>query len=323
MRKNMKAEQIRTIAIIGAGIMGQGIAQNFAQAGLNANIVDIDNTQLEDCRKQIKVNLKLFKEFGLLKEEIPCIESRISFFLMSDLKKKAGESDFILEAIPEKLELKKSLFQQLDSYNSTAILASNTSSFTMASLSEGCRRPERIIGVHYFNPAHIMPLVELHFSPDASQETIENTQALMIKIGKKPVLVKKEVPGFIVNRIQSAMGREILHLLSEGVATPEDMDIASKASYGFRYACIGCVEALDMIGLDTLLIVNKNLFKQIESGTDVPAVLTDLVNKGELGVKTGQGFYDYHGKSKEAVLEEQNRRLLQQLALFNKMESRL
>jgi 3-hydroxyacyl-CoA dehydrogenase len=121
----VKAEKIRNVAIIGAGIMGQGIAQNFSQTGLNVKVVDIDKAKLDDCRAQIKVNLKLFQEFSLLKEDIKQIESRIGYFLMSDLKKIAQNSDFILEAIPEKLELKKQLFNQLDSYTPTAVLASN------------------------------------------------------------------------------------------------------------------------------------------------------------------------------------------------------
>lgn len=317
----MDAEKIRTVVVVGGGIMGQGIAQNFAQVGIRVQIVDINKTILNDCRNQININLRLFKEFNLLREDIGQIESRIDYFLTDELTDISKHASFILEAIPEVLELKKKLFHQLDSCPEDIILASNTSSFTIDSLSEGCRTASRIIGVHYFNPAHIMPLVEIHCGSGTSPAVISATKSLIIRVGKKPILVRKEVPGFIVNRIQTAMGREILHLLKEGVASIDDIDTASKASYGFRYANIGSIEAIDMIGTDTVLTVSKFLYKYLDSSIDEPALLADMVKRGELGVKSGKGFYNYTGKSRSAILEEQNRKLLRQLDLFNEMES--
>lgn len=314
----MGTENIRAVVVIGGGTMGQGIAQSFAQAGLSVSVVDVDKDKLDECLAQVDANLKLFQEFSLLREDIPSIESRIHPVLIKDLNEALKSCDFVVEAIPEVLELKKQLFAQLDSCPEDVILSSNTSSFTISTLAEGLRTAGRVIGVHYFNPAHIMPLVEIHYSPKTRDEVITTTKALMTKVGKKPILVRKEIPGFIVNRIQAAMGREIMYLIDKGVATPEDIDIAAKASYGFRHACIGNIEANDMIGLDILVAVGRQLFKSLDNSTEPPSFMYDKVKRGELGVKSGKGFYDYKGKSRAQILDEQNRKLLPQLALFNK-----
>lgn len=314
----MEAENIRAVVVIGGGIMGQGIAQNFAQAGLSVSVIDVDQGKLDDCLAQVDANLRLFQEFGLLQEDIPSIKSRIHPVLSKDLDEAVKDGDFVVEAIPEVLALKKQLFAQLDSCREDIILSSNTSSFTISALAEGCRTAGRIIGVHYFNPAHIMPLVEIHYGPQTRDEVISTTKALMTRVGKKPILVRKEKPGFVVNRLQAALGREVMHLISEGVATPEDIDLAAKAMYGFRWACIGPVEGFDMIGLDTLLAVGEGLFPTLDNSDRQPQYLYDMVSRGELGIKSGKGFYDYTGRSRAEVLDELNRRLLPQLALFTR-----
>ena len=181
------------------------------------------------------------------------------------------------------------------------------------------RTPERVIGVHYFNPAHIMPLVEIHCGPQTTQETIAATQALIEKTGKKSIQLKKFIPGFVVNRLQAALGREALYLVKEEVVSPEDIDIATKGSYGFRWSNIGVFEGYDMIGIDVLIRVG-GIFKLLDNSTDNPKFMYDKAEKGELGIKSGKGFYDYSGKSTAQVLDEKNRKLLRQLALFNSME---
>lgn len=316
----MEAENIRAVVVIGGGTMGQGIAQSFAQARLSVSVVDVDKGKLDGCLAQVDANLKLFQEFGLLQEDVPTIKSRIHPVLIKDLDEAIKSCDFVVEAIPEVLELKKQLFAQLDSCREDVILSSNTSSFTISALAEGCRTAGRIVGVHYFNPAHIMPLVEIHYGPKTRDEVISTTKALMTRVGKKPILVRKEIPAMVVNRLQGAIGREIMHLISEGVVTPEDIDIAAKAMYGFRWACIGTVEGFDMIGLDTLLAVGEGLFPNLDNSGRQPQYLYDMVNRGELGIKSGKGFYDYTGRSRAEVLDELNRRLLPQLVLFNRLQ---
>lgn len=316
----MEAENVKEVAVIGAGIMGEGIAQNFAQAGLSVRLVDIDKQCLDSCLAQIDANLKLFLEFGLLHEEPSSIKARIKPFLWQHLAEATRDCDFVVEAIPEKLQLKRDLFAQLDSLPHDTVLSSNTSSFTISAIAEGLRIPGRVVGLHYFNPAHIMPLVEIHRGQHTEDEVVEVARELMLRIGKKPILVRKEVPGFVINRIQAAMGRESNYLVYTGVVTPEDLDIAVKASYGFRLACIGPMESSDMMGLDTVLRASEQIYKVLNSATEPSPALIERVQRGELGVKSGKGWYDYTGKSRAQVMEERDRKLLQQLVLFNQIE---
>lgn len=316
----MKAKDVEKVVVVGAGTMGEGIAQNFAQVGLSVRVVARHKETLDRCLDQIEANLELFKEFGLLQEEPYSIKSRIEPFLAQHLAEATKDCDFVVESVPEILEVKKDLISRLDSLPQDVIIGSNTSSFTISSLSEGLHTSGRVIGLHYFNPAHIIPLVEIHRGQNTEDEVVEVTRGLMLSVGKKPVLVRKEVPGFIVNRITGAMQREVQYLIDEGIVTPEDLDTAIKASYGFRLACLGPMEAEDMIGLDTSARVSAQIFKVLSNATEPSPALIEKVNKGELGIKSGKGWYDYTGKSRAQIMEERNRKLLKQLVLFNAHE---
>ncbi|MDH4270203.1 MAG: 3-hydroxyacyl-CoA dehydrogenase NAD-binding domain-containing protein [Dehalococcoidia bacterium] len=311
-----KPSEIRQIVVIGAGNMGEGIVQSFAQAGKSVKVLARRRETLDKCLQQIDTNLKLFAEFQLLEEAPEVIKSRITYIPMAELSEAIRGCQFIVETIPEVLADKKELFGKLDKCDPDIVLASNTSSITITALTEDMRTAYRVVGTHYFNPAHIMPLVEIHRGKYTSDDVVQTTRDLMLQVGKKPILVKKEIPGFIVNRIQGAIFREISYLLDEGIATPEDIDMAAKAMYGFRLSCIGPMEADDMIGLDTSARVSANLFKTLSNRTEPSATLLDKVNRGELGIKTGNGWYNYRGKARTQVLDEINRRLLKQLVLF-------
>ncbi len=313
-------ENIKKVVVVGAGTMGEGIAQNFSQAGLSVQLIDLDQRILDRCLAQIEANLRLFLEFDLLHEEPSSIMSRIKPVLSRHLGQAIKDCDFVTEAIPEVLDLKRDLFAQLDSCRQDIILSSNTSSLTISAIAEGMRTPGRVIGLHYFNPAHIMPLVEIHRGQDTEDEVVEVARELMMRVGKKPVLVRKEIPGLIVNRLTGAMEREIDYLLDEGIVTPEDLDTAVKASYGFRLACLGPMEAEDMIGLDIAARASGNIFKVLSNKTEPSPLLLEKVDKGELGIKSGKGWYDYTGKTREEISDKINRRLLGQLALFNARE---
>jgi 3-hydroxyacyl-CoA dehydrogenase len=311
-----KPNEIRQIVVIGAGNMGEGIVQSFAQAGKSAKVLARRKETLDKCRQQIDTNLKLFAEFQLLEEAPEVIKSRITYIPIAELSEAIRGCQLIVETIPEVLADKKELFGKLDGCDPDVILASNTSSITITTLTEGMKTAYRVVGTHYFNPAHIMPLVEIHRGKYTSDKVVQTTRDLMLQVGKKPILVKKEIPGFIVNRIQGAIFREISYLLDEGIATPEDIDMAAKAMYGFRLSCIGPMEADDMIGLDTSARVSANLFKTLSNRTEPSATLLDKVKRGELGIKTGTGWYNYRGKTRTQVLDEINRRLLKQLVVF-------
>jgi len=316
----MKAGEIKTVAVIGAGTMGVGIAQSFAEAGMSVRMIDIDLQVLEQSLARVDANLRLFKEFNLLNESPSIILSRIELIPSKNMTEETTGCDFIVESVPEVMDIKRKIFGHLDPLPPEVIIASNTSSFTMDMLTENMKTPQRMVGLHYFNPAHIIPAVEIHMGKETAGDVVERTRALVIKTGKKPVIVQKTLPGFIINRLTGAMEREIDFLIDEGIVTPEDLDTAVKASYGFRLACIGPMAAEDMIGLDTAARVSGNIFRVLSNKTEPSPVLIDKVEKGELGIKSGKGWYDYAGQSQEEVTDKINRRLLKQLALFKSVE---
>ncbi len=317
----MSDREIRTVAVIGAGIMGIGIAQTFAEAGISVRLIDVNQQVLEQSLARIDSNLHLFEEFSLLSETPAIIMSRIEVISSGKGSEGTMGCDFIVESVPEVMDTKRMVFERLDQLPQEVIIASNTSSFTMDMLTEKLQTPQRMIGLHYFNPAHIIPAVEIHTGKDTDGDVVEQTRALMIRTGKKPVIVQKTVPGFIINRLTGAMEREIDYLIDEGIVTPEDLDIAVRASYGFRLACMGPMAQEDMIGLDTSARVSGNVFKVLSNKTEPSPVLLEKVRKGELGIKSGKGWYDYSGKSRDEVNDTINRRLLKQLALFRSVEN--
>jgi 3-hydroxybutyryl-CoA dehydrogenase len=304
------------ILIVGAGTMGEGIAQAFAQNGFDVRLVDNDDAQIARALGQLRQNIQQFREFGLLTESVEQVMSRIESLVTTDMAGAVEGCSYVIEAIPELLDPKKDLLARLQAADSELVIGSNTGSFTMDTLAEGLPRPDNLIGVHYFNPAHIIPLVEIHCGSDCSDATLAETKRLLEVSGKKTVLVRKERPGFIVNRLMGAIEREIDYLLDEGIVTPEDLDVAVKSSTGFRFACLGPMELEDMIGLDVAAVVSGRVFKGLSNASEPSPMLLEKVEKGELGIKSGRGWYDYSGKTREEVLKEKNGRLLPQLKLF-------
>jgi 3-hydroxybutyryl-CoA dehydrogenase len=320
---SIKATDISRVLVIGAGTMGEGIAQNFAQAGLEVCVADNNSAMLERCGRQIPANLETFKEFNLLNEEPAQIMDRITFKSvkeMADLGDLASGVDFVVEAVSENLELKQSIFAILSDRRDDLILASNSSSLTISEITQNLKNPGNVVGLHYFFPAHIVPLVEVHSGKDTLPDAITCTIELAKRIGKRPIHVLKEMPGLIVNRIQAAYNREVTYLLEQGVASAEDLDMAAKASYGFRLSCLGPLQIHDLNGLDIVLKAGGKTRKTLFNGTESSPLLVQKVEAGELGVKTGKGWHDYTGRTREEVLDESNRKLLKQLVTFNEQE---
>ena len=220
----------------------------------------------------------------------------------------------------EILALKRELFSRLDSLNPDIILSSNTSTFTISSITAGMRTSTRVVGTHFFFPPQIIPLVEVHRGQTTTDEVVEVTRQLMLRAGKKPILLKKEAQGFVVNRIQAAIGREANYLIEQGVVTPEDFDLAARASYGFRLANLGPLAQAVLNGLDTKARSDELNYKVICSSTELSPAFVEKVKKGELGLKSGKGYYDYRGKSKTQIINEVERNLLKQLVLFKQRE---
>jgi 3-hydroxybutyryl-CoA dehydrogenase len=316
-----KAEDIKRVLVIGGtGTMGQGIAQNFAEAGIEVVITGRSGDTCSRALTQIEANCALMQEYDLLTEEPGAIHARISALATEDYVSLADECDFVVETVSENLELKQKIFKQLDGIRPEIVIGSDTSSCPVASISDNCRTPQRMIGMHYFNPAHIMPLVEIHYGPGTSAENIALTKALMLRVGKTPVIVKKDIYGLLGTRIQLAMIREIESLIAQDVASLEDINLVAQASYGMRHACIGHIEALDMFGLDTMVVIEGRIFPQLSNADGPSETLKEKVAKGDLGVKTGRGWADYKDVPRAKVLESQNRRLLKQLELYKQLK---
>ena len=316
----MNVDSIKKVLVIGgSGTMGQGIAQGFAEAGLETVITGRTRETCDRAMAQIQKNLSLCEEYGTLNEKPADIFSRLSAEATSEYADLASTCQYVVETVAENLALKQSIFKQLDGIDRNIIIGSDTSSIPVATIAEGCKTPERMIGIHYFNPAHIMPLVEIHHGPETSEEAIAVTRQLMTKAGKTPVVIKKDIFGLLGTRFQLAIIREIESLLAQDVASLEDLNLVAQASYGMRYACIGHIEALDMIGLDTMEVIEKRIFPELSNADGPTPALVDKVAKGHVGVKAGRGWFNYDGIPKEKVLDSQNRRLLKQLKLFKEM----
>ena len=317
----MEAASIKRVLVIGGtGTMGQGIAQNFAEAGIEVLITGRSQETCERALTQIEANLDLVMEHGLLRERPATVRARISATATEDYASFTDGCDYVVETVSENLELKRKIFKQLDGIRPDIVIGSDTSSCPVASISDGCDTPERMIGIHYFNPAHIMPLVEIHYGPQTSEGNIALTKALMLRVGKTPVIVKKDIFGLLGTRIQLAMIREIESLIAQDIASLEDINLVAQASYGMRHACIGHIEALDMFGLDTMVVIEGRIFPELSNADGPSETLKKKVAKGDLGVKTGRGWVDYKDVPRAKVLDSQNRRLLKQLELYKQLK---
>ncbi len=281
------------VAVIGAGLMGHGIAQAFAQKDNPVTLYDLHPLILDKALVQIRSNLDIFVEAGL--EDTRRIDRILSNIRVStDLEESVRGAEFVIEAVPEDLMLKVGLFEALDGYCSNeTILASNTSTLPISEFGKKVKRKERLVITHWFNPPHIIPTVEVVRGEETSEDVFQTSFRLMQKIGKKPVRVLKQMPGFLINRIQSAMFREILSLLEQGVAEPEDIDAGVMGSFGLRLAVIGPLTTMDMGGLDVLYGGMKYLYPLLDRSTEVQRILETKIEKRELGLKTGKGFFEY------------------------------
>jgi 3-hydroxybutyryl-CoA dehydrogenase len=310
----MKEEDIKCVAVIGAGTMGHSIAQVFAQAGIETHLVDLKEDVLENALRMIKANMKTLVEHGLIEEDrIPVILDDIH--PTTDLAEGCRNADFILEAVVEVPDIKKDVFAKMEALASEkAILASNTSSLDIFNIVE-LKRPERMVVTHWFAPPHIIPLVEVVPGPATSPEILDISARLMEKVGKKPVVMKKFVPSYIVNRLQQVIGFTVMDMINNDLATPEDIDLAVKASLGIRLPIVGVVQTFDFTGLDLVQDVIKGLLGQ------APPFIADRVRKGHLGAKSSRGIYDYGNRSEEEILHTRDDRYLSILKQLETMDA--
>ena len=281
---------IRTISVIGTGTMGRGIAQVAAQAGYATKIFDVNAAQAEAALQNISGNLAKGVEKGKVTPEIRD-KTLANLQAVADLR--AAEADLVIEAIPEELELKRKLFAELDECCAPGtIFASNTSSLSIGKIAAATQRPDRFIGMHFFNPVHLMPLLEIVHHKGTSPETIAAARAVGAAMGKSCILVK-DSPGFASSRLGVAIGLEAMRMLEEGVASAADIDAAMELGYKHP---MGPLKLTDLVGLDVRLSIAKYLHAELKTDRfKPPAILEQKVAAGKLGKKTGEGFYRWDG----------------------------
>ena len=294
----MKPNEVKRVLVIGAGIMGHSIAQVFAQAGIEVNLVDIKKDLLDHALQLVKGNLETLASLGRLKAgEIPSILNRVH--ITTELAAAAKGVDFALEAVVEIPDVKKKIFKELEQFCPPgAILASNTSGLDLFNIIE-VKDPSRVVIAHWFAPPHIIPLVEVVPGPNTSPAVLQATADLMKRIGKKPVLMKQFVQRFIVNRIQNAIILTVLEMIENNWASPEEIDLAVKTSLGIRLPIVGVVQSLDFNGLNLVNDVLKSIGKKIP-------LIEERVKQGHLGPSTSKGIYDYQGRTEAEILRKRD-----------------
>ena len=281
--------ELNKIAVMGAGMMGTGIAQVVAMGGYPVSVRDIAADFLDKSKARIEKKLKELVEKGRLSEQdARKISSRMTF--TEDLKAAVAEADLIIEAVPEDLELKRKVFTELEKMaKPSAIFASNTSELNISSLASSTRRPKQVIGTHWFFPPQVMKLIEVVVTPETSGETLETTVAFCKKIGKETVICK-DAQGFITSRAISALVAECMRIYEEGIASIEDIDKAMKL--GFNHP-MGPFQLMDMSGLDVVYHALGGLAKVYGDRFKPAQAMAELVENGSFGQKTGKGFYNY------------------------------
>jgi len=283
--------EIKKIAVLGAGLMGHGITQVAAQvAQYEVYMRDIKQEFLDNGMKMISDSLQRFvKKSEMTEAQMKEVLSRIHPTL--DLKEAVSNADLIIEAVTENPELKKKVLAEADSQaKPEAIIASNTSSISISEIASATKRPEKFAGMHFFNPPQLMKLIEIIRGAKTSDETLNTIVEVTKKMGKEPVVVKKDVAGFVVNRILIPALNEAVNLVNEDVATPEDIDKAIKLGLNWP---MGPLTLLDYVGLDTTLAITEVMVKEIDPKYQASPLLRQMVRAGLLGRKTGKGFYDW------------------------------
>ena len=288
----------KNAAVIGTGMMGPGIASILALGGVNATILSRHEASALEGLEKARRFVRLLQAEELAGAE--CAELSCS----TDMDAAVKDVDLVIESAPENMEFKQNLFAHLDSVTRPdAVLASNTSGLSITEIQSKCRHAGRVVTAHFWNPPHLMPLVEIVKGAQTSDEAAEGLKALLTHCGKVVVMVKKDTPGQLGNRLQSAVKREAMHIVAEGIASVEDVDLAIKNGFGLRFPVYGCFEHMDAVGTEMSFAISDYISRDLSNRVGAPPVLREMLDRGELGVKSGKGFYDWSEKSWDEVRE--------------------
>lgn len=301
----------KKIAVLGAGVMGTGIGQTFAMKGHEVMMIYVyDDITRGNPVDRMRDNLKVLCDNGVVEEKnVPEILSRVR--CTESIEEAAEFADVFFECIVENLSVKQDYFKKLDELcPETTILATNTSVISVTEIAEKSVHKDRIIGTHFWKPAYLMPLVEVIKTKYVSQNTVDTIYSLLEAAGKSPVVVQKDVPGFLANRMQHALFREAISIVENGIATPEDVDKAIKNGFGMRLGVMAPFEVMDSGGIDLTYSIHEYLFPHIENSTKPSPLLKQKLDEGKLGFKTGEGFMKWTPEQIEASQENLNEGLI-------------
>lgn len=307
---------INKIVIAGAGTMGSSMAQIYAKYFDNVTLYNHREESLKKAEVRIKENVDtLVKSGNMTEQEADKLLGSLSYTTSMDCFK---DCDFVAENLTENVEIKDTFYKELsDVVSDNSIITTNTSGLSINRLAQSVKKPERFIGMHWFNPPHLVPLIEIIKGDATTDEVAKDIYELSLKIDKKPVIVNKDVPGFAANRLQFAVLREALDLVKKGVVSPEGIDDVMKYGLGFRYACLGPLEVSDFGGLDTFYHISEYLMKYLCDDKEPPELLKQHFEAGEYGVKSAKGFYDYSdGRDRIATGERDEKFLKVYHALY-------
>ncbi len=293
-------KEIKNIVIYGPGLMGNGLAQVFASdPSLKVTMVvrPEDNAKVHE---NVQSNLDAFIEKGICTAaEAKALVDRI--LVTEDRIGAAKEADFIIECVPENLQIKQDLFADLEKYcRPDTILATNTSVMSIGEVAGKTIKKDRVVGAHFWNPPYLIPLVEVVKAEETSEEVMEQTMNLLKQVGKKPIYVKKDVPGFVANRLQHALWREAISIVERGIADAETVDEALKFGPGIRLPQLAPIENADMVGIDLTYAIHSYILKHLEDSHEPSPLLKEMLDKGDLGFKSGKGFREWTPAQAEA-----------------------
>ena len=288
------------VAIIGAGTMGSGLAVQFARHGASVTLIDHRESNLTAARGRIDDALAFLRREAMIAEDSDAIPDRIEYTL--DTASGVSDAEFVLETVSEDRKTKRAVYETVtQAISEDVILASNTSGVPITELGEFVSHPERFVGCHWWNPPYLLPLVEVVRGAETSAETVARTVDYVEGVNREPIIVERDVPGFVWNRIQFAVLRECAHLVEEGVASLEAVERAVRDGYALRTAAVGPFETADLSGVDLFRDIADDLYPHLSTATDAGPVFEDRLRDGQTGAACGSGFHDYEESLAEAL----------------------